>query len=101
MHVYPSSFKALCATSLINFFAFQGGIYFFQIIDKYSSGISLMLIALFEVIAITWCYGKLILISVTWCYGKLTLIAVTWCYGKLTLISVTWCYGKLTLIAIT
>lgn len=38
---------------------FQGGIYFFKLIDSYSSGISLMLIALFEVIAIAWGYGQL------------------------------------------
>ena len=36
---------------------FQGGIYFFKIIDKFSSGVSLMLVAFFEVIAITWFYG--------------------------------------------
>ncbi len=35
----------------------QGGIYFFKIIDFYSSAISLMLVAFFEVIAVTWFYG--------------------------------------------
>lgn len=35
----------------------QGGIYFFKLIDTYSSGISLMLIAFFEVIAVAWGYG--------------------------------------------
>ena len=36
---------------------FQGGIYFFKIIDFYSSAISLMLVAFFEVIAVAWFYG--------------------------------------------
>ena len=36
---------------------FQGGIYFFQIIDYYTAAISLMYIALFETIAIVWLYG--------------------------------------------
>ncbi|ELU15127.1 hypothetical protein CAPTEDRAFT_142937 [Capitella teleta] len=35
----------------------NGGIYFFKLIDTYSSGISLMLIAFFEVIAVAWGYG--------------------------------------------
>ena len=35
----------------------QGGIYFFTTIDYYSSGLSLMLIAFFEVTAVTWFYG--------------------------------------------
>ena len=39
-------------------FFMQGGIYFFKLIDSYSSGISLMLIALIEVIAVAWGYGK-------------------------------------------
>merc|ERR1719232_1537315 len=36
---------------------FQGGIYFFQIIDFYTAAISLMYIALFETVAIVWLYG--------------------------------------------
>ena len=36
---------------------FQGGIYWFHIIDYYSATISLMYVALFETIAIVWCYG--------------------------------------------
>lgn len=36
---------------------FQGGIYFFQILDYYTAAISLMYIALFETVAIVWLYG--------------------------------------------
>ena len=36
---------------------YQGGIYTFHIIDYYSATISLMYVALFETIAIVWCYG--------------------------------------------
>jgi len=35
----------------------QGGIYSFTIVDFYSATISLMFIALFETVAIVWCYG--------------------------------------------
>ncbi|XP_066277294.1 sodium- and chloride-dependent GABA transporter ine-like isoform X3 [Branchiostoma lanceolatum] len=35
----------------------QGGMYFFQLIDFYASAISLMIIAFFEVVAISWIYG--------------------------------------------
>ncbi len=35
----------------------QGGIYFFQLMDYYTAAISLMFVALFETIAIVWCYG--------------------------------------------
>ncbi len=36
---------------------FQSGIYTFTIVDFYSATISLMFIALFETVAIVWCYG--------------------------------------------
>jgi len=38
-------------------FVTQAGVYFFHLVDKYSSGISLMFVAFFEVIAICWIYG--------------------------------------------
>jgi len=38
-------------------YVFEGGIYFFQLVDYYGSAISLMYIAFFECIAIVWLYG--------------------------------------------
>ena len=35
----------------------QGGIYYFSLVDYYSSAISLMYLAFFEVAAVVWCYG--------------------------------------------
>lgn len=39
------------------FYTFQGGIYFFQLVDHYAASISIMYLAFFEVIAIAWFYG--------------------------------------------
>lgn len=38
-------------------FVTEAGVYFFHLVDKYSSGISLMFVAFFEVLAICWIYG--------------------------------------------
>jgi solute carrier family 6 GABA transporter-like protein 6/8/11/12/13 len=35
----------------------QGGIYFFQLVDHFAASISIMYLAFFEVIAISWFYG--------------------------------------------
>ena len=38
----------------------QGGLWFFTLIDYYAAALSLMILAFFEVIAITWFYGELV-----------------------------------------
>lgn len=35
----------------------EGGIYFFQLLDFYAAGVSIMYLAFFEVVAVTWIYG--------------------------------------------
>ena len=72
---------------------FEGGIYFFQIMDYYTAAISLMFIALFETIAIVWFYGTKrlsenieemtgkkpnILFRVCWMFISPVLILVIW-----------------------
>lgn len=37
--------------------SFQGGIYFFQLIDHYAASVSIMFLAFFQIIAIAWFYG--------------------------------------------
>jgi solute carrier family 6 GABA transporter-like protein 6/8/11/12/13 len=43
---------------IIYYWLFQGGVFFFQLIDYYAAAMSLMYLAFFEVIAITWFYGE-------------------------------------------
>lgn len=44
------------STPFISFF-FQGGIFFFQLIDHYAASISIMYLSFFELVAISWCFG--------------------------------------------
>lgn len=46
-------FSFLCGLPNI----FEGGIYFYQLMDYYTAAISLMYIALAETVAVVWCYG--------------------------------------------
>lgn len=36
----------------------QGGFYFFQLLDRYAAGYSILIAVLFEAIAVSWIYGK-------------------------------------------
>lgn len=35
----------------------QGGFYFFQLLDRYAAGYSILIAVLFEAIAVSWIYG--------------------------------------------
>ncbi|XP_074641090.1 sodium- and chloride-dependent GABA transporter ine-like [Tubulanus polymorphus] len=85
----------------------NGGIYFFQLIDYFAAGISLMYLAFFEVVAITWVYGanKLarnvkemtgrepqLFFKVCWYFFSPALILAIWIFGWVQYKMVT--YGK-------
>jgi len=36
----------------------QGGFYFFNLLDRYAAGYSMLIAVLFETIAVSWIYGK-------------------------------------------
>lgn len=36
----------------------QGGFYFFQLLDRYAAGYSILVAVLFEAVAISWIYGN-------------------------------------------
>lgn len=37
----------------------QGGFYFFQLLDKYAAGYSILIAVFFEAVAVSWIYGNL------------------------------------------
>eukprot|EP00092_Neocalanus_flemingeri_P008337 GFUD01008989.1.p1 GENE.GFUD01008989.1~~GFUD01008989.1.p1 ORF type:complete len:587 (-),score=78.05 GFUD01008989.1:299-2059(-) len=77
---------------------FQGGIYFFQIIDYYTAAISLMYIALFETIAIVWVYGtKRLSMNIEDMTGKKPnfIFQVCWMFISPVLICVIWVFTLL------
>lgn len=45
---------------LKSYWTFQGGFYFFHLLDKYAAGYSILIAVLFESIAVSWIYGKLV-----------------------------------------
>lgn len=51
-----NTFPLWTVTNIISL-KFQGGIFFFQLIDHYAASISIMYLAFFEIIAIAWFYG--------------------------------------------
>lgn len=40
------------------FLLFQGGFYFFHLLDRYAAGYSMLFAVFFESIAVAWIYGK-------------------------------------------
>ena len=41
-----------------NCFYFQGGFYLFNIVDNAAGGYPLLIIGLFEILSVSWVYGK-------------------------------------------
>lgn len=39
----------------------QGGFYFFQLLDKYAAGYSILIAVFFEAVAVSWIYGNITL----------------------------------------
>merc|ERR1712038_751913 len=91
MVLFVCVFSMLCGIPNL----FEGGIYFFQIIDYYTAAISLMYIALFETIAIVWLYGvrrlsaniedmtgrkPSIIFRICWMFVSPVLILVIWVF---------------------
>jgi len=89
MVLFVCVFSMLCGIPNL----FEGGIYFFQIIDYYTAAISLMYIALFETIAIVWLYGtKRLSANIEEMTGKKPniLFRVCWMFISPVLILVIW-----------
>ena len=89
MVLFVCIFSMLCGIPNL----FEGGIYFFQIIDYYTAAISLMYIALFETIAIVWLYGtKRLSANIEEMTGKKPniLFRVCWMFISPVLILVIW-----------
>jgi len=56
---FAVSDKLACCTHFCSeLFCYQGGMYVFQMFDYQAGGISLVLIALLEVVGIGWFYGE-------------------------------------------
>ena len=57
-NICPVSFFDFLVLQGLTQFFFKGGIFYFTIVDFFSSGVSLFYIAFFEIVAIVWVYGK-------------------------------------------